>query len=195
MRVLVVCGYSMRGWSATYDAVRRHFVERGDEAEYFTYTSNESAESVYARLSGVLSGSFDALVAHSMGAALVARYVTRHADAVASYGRVVLCMPLLATQPLLSSLAPHAALCSMQQLAHVYRHWLDRTDVIDAVALLERPTVHVLYALRETLTPMPWRVLSRAANLHVVHGGHYAAYDESAAYAAQFFAALDAALG
>ena len=212
MRVLFVCGFNatLCEWSASYDALRAHLAEVGLEVEYFTYTWAECAESVYARLRGALlsGGRFEALVAYSMGATLVARYFTCHADAVAAYRRVVLCMPLLAPNathamlaraPLSSlvplPLAPHGALCSMQQVVHVYRHWLDNdnTEKVDAVALLERPNVHVLYALRETLTPVPWRVLSRAANLHVVHGGH-AAF-ETPAYAAQFFAALDEALG
>lgn len=209
MRVLFVCGFNatLCEWSASYDAVRAHLAEAGLAVEYFTYTWAECAESVYARLSGaLLSGGFDAIVAYSLGATLVARYFTRHAAAVAAYRRVVLCMPLLAQNathamlaraPLSSlvplPLAPRGALCSMQQVVHVYRHWLDDTAKVDAVALLGRPNVHVLYALRETLTPVPWRVLSRASNLHVVHGGH-AAF-ETPAYAAQFFAALDAALG
>lgn len=192
MRVLFVCGYNARPRSATYyDAVVGHFAARGDAVDFFRYTRKESAVSVYARLCGVC-GSFDALVAYSMGATLVARYLTCHADAAAAYSRVVLCMPLLAPNPtlsaLMSSLVPHGA-CSLWQFVHVYRRLLDRADEIDAVALLERPNVHVLYALRETLTPIPWRVLSRAANLHVVHGGH-AAFETPA----QFFAALDAAL-
>ncbi len=193
MRVLFVCGYNTSPRSATHDAVRCHFAARGDAVDSFLYKREESAESVYARLCGVLSGSaFDALVAYSMGATLVARYLTRHADAAAAYRRVVLCMPLLAPN------ATHALLLSLvrcsfgfAQPAHVYRHWLDRVDEIDAVALLERPNVHVLYALRETLTPIPWRVLSRAANLHVVHGDHVAFETP----ASRFFAALDAALG
>jgi hypothetical protein len=207
MRLLFVCGFNAALCacsSAPYDELRAHLAGVGIDAKYFTYTWTECAESVYTRLCGVLSGSkLDALVAYSLGATLVARYFTVHADAAAAYRRVVLCMPLLvpnATLALLARaplsplvplpLAPHGKLCRLQQVVHVYRHWLD-TERVDAVALLERPNVHVLYALRETRTPIPWRVLSRAANLHVVHGGHAA----HASHASQFLAALDAALG
>jgi hypothetical protein len=208
MRLLFVCGFNAALCAcsgAPYDGIRAHLAGVGFDAKYFMYKWTECAESVYTRLHGVLSGSkFDALVAYSLGATLVARYLTVHADAAAAYRRVVLCMPLLvpnATLALLARaplsplvplpLAPHGTLCRLQQVVHVYRHWLDNTEKVDAVALLERPNVHVLYALCETRTPIPWRVLSRAANLHVVHGGHAA----HASPASQFFAALDAALG
>jgi hypothetical protein len=221
MRVLFVCGFNAPG-AGPYAVLRAHFAERRLEVEYFTYTWVECAESVYARLSGTLrGGGFDALVAYSMGATLVTRYLTCNPAEAARYTRVVLCMPLIAPtevrmrlvrceaaallEPLVlallagvGSLLPSSrhfrAARSVHQVLHVYRHWLDDTAERDAAELLERPNVHVLYALCETLTPVPWRVLSRAANLHIVHGGH-AVLRSGQRHAAQFLAALDAALG
>jgi pimeloyl-ACP methyl ester carboxylesterase len=99
-KVLFVCGFnpqSLCAWNTHYDSVRAFFEgKKGLSVEYFTYTWTECAESVYARLSTTLcSDKYDSIVAHSMGCTLTARYFARHPEKLASYHRVVLCMPLI----------------------------------------------------------------------------------------------------
>ena len=96
MRVLFVCGFnaSLRACDAVCAPVREHFAARGDDVEYFTHTWLERAPAVYARLCATLARNrYDAIVAHSLGGTLVARYLAKHP--AVEPPRVVLCMPLL----------------------------------------------------------------------------------------------------
>ena len=96
MRVLFVCGFNptVRAWYEAYDPIRAHFDARGDDVEYFVHTWAECAPAVYARLCATLARNrYDAIVAHSFGGTLVARYLAKHP--AFEPPRVVLCMPLL----------------------------------------------------------------------------------------------------
>jgi pimeloyl-ACP methyl ester carboxylesterase len=99
MRVLFVCGFNptLTAWNPAYDAVRRHMERAGHDVAWFTYVWAEALDSVYARLEEAMrgAGGLDAVVAHSLGGTLVARYYARHPTALRAEQRVVLCMPLL----------------------------------------------------------------------------------------------------
>jgi pimeloyl-ACP methyl ester carboxylesterase len=207
MRVLFVCGFnaSLRACDAVCAPVREHFAARGDDVEYFTHTWIERAPAVYARLCATLARNrHDAVVAHSLGGALVARYLTRHPER-APARVVVLCAPLLtrdnvvlaalARVPLLGLVpvparlvtaraSERASVCCLYQPQHVYRHWLGAIDL----AVLERDAVHVVYAADETVAPIGGAALVRAAHVHFFAGDH----DDFGA--PESLAALDGAL-
>jgi pimeloyl-ACP methyl ester carboxylesterase len=197
-RVLFVCGFNsgLGAWNARYDAVRAHF--DGESVDYFTYTWAECAESIYARLSGELSSRKHAVVvAHAMGCTLVARYFTRHPGALASYARVVMCMPLVTSDNAAAALLARVPLIGLlplpsfgtswvfcgHQVAHAYREWIPKLDL----RMLGRPNVVVVYAAHDALCPIAPAVLSRVRNLVRVRG-------DNDAFNSRFFAALDAAL-
>ena len=217
MRILFVCGFNptMRAWSGLYDPIRTHLDARGDDVEFLTYTWTECIRAVYARMCAALErGGYDAVVAHSMGGALVARYLTTgraHAPP-----RVVLCMPLLVpASSLLAALArvPLVGLvpvpkwlglpsCALRDEPAPRALLNDLTTFFGGqqvkhvyrswlgpglASVLERDDVCVLYAARETVAQLDRATLARAAHAYRVDGMHED-------FGAPFLSALDDAL-
>jgi hypothetical protein len=198
-RCLLVCGFNptsaTRAEAARAYAPLVAFLEARGATTVFAYGWLEDVEAVYARLARAIDA-HGVVVAHSIGAALVARYFTERPVALRVHRAVVLCMPLVTADDAALALGARLPLAGLVPLprALAFPRWLLMADAeagawsladACAVACLAQPVT----ILREWVgRAIDARGVLAAPNVHVV----YAECDRAAPIAPATLAACGA---
>ena len=173
-----------------------------NDITYFSYSQDEDIANVYKRLCKVLKyNDFTHLVGHSMGCAMLVRFMYDHPKNISKYKQVILLMALIYKTPfnrfifripLVRNISlpnavilPSARIYSrgnilndglkfskMKQPVDVYKKIMFDSDVLVNVLNRNKSNTVLFYAREEKITPVPQRVLKKIINKKYVNGLH-----------------------